>query len=87
MIEVQYATSNASLPSNNRLRPGVSKRPWRRAVMLSATVGAALFAASAAAQQGYPNRPIRMIIPFATGSATDTSARFYAMELSKQIGQ
>ncbi len=55
--------------------------------MLSATVGAALLAASAAAQQGYPNRPIRMIIPFATGSATDTSARFYALELSRQIGQ
>ena len=35
----------------------------------------------------YPNRPIRMIVPFATGSATDTSARLYAVELSKQIGQ
>lgn len=28
-----------------------------------------------------------MIVPFATGSATDTSARLYAVELSKQIGQ
>ncbi len=35
----------------------------------------------------YPDRPIRMIVPFATGSATDTSARLYAVELSKQIGQ
>jgi tripartite-type tricarboxylate transporter receptor subunit TctC len=28
-----------------------------------------------------------MIVPFASGSSTDTSARLYAAELSKQIGQ
>jgi len=46
-------------------------------------LGAAL-ALPAAAQ--YPERSLRMIIPFAAGSATDTSARLYAVELSKQIG-
>ena len=45
-----------------------------------------LMVASAAAQQ-YPERTIRMIVPFAAGSATDTSARLYAAELSKQLGQ
>ena len=35
----------------------------------------------------YPETPIRLIIPFASGSATDTSARIYAIALSKQLGQ
>ena len=37
--------------------------------------------------QNYPTKPIRMIVPFASGSATDTSGRLYAVELSKQMGQ
>jgi tripartite-type tricarboxylate transporter receptor subunit TctC len=39
------------------------------------------------AKSAYPDRPIRLIVPFATGSATDSSARLYAAELSKQLGQ
>lgn len=35
----------------------------------------------------FPEAPIRLIIPFASGSATDTSARIYAVALSKQLGQ
>ncbi len=35
----------------------------------------------------YPDRAVRMIIPFAAGSATDISARLYAVELSRQMGQ
>lgn len=42
---------------------------------------------SAYAQGSYPERSIRLIVPFATGSATDSSARLYAVELSRQLGQ
>jgi tripartite-type tricarboxylate transporter receptor subunit TctC len=35
----------------------------------------------------YPEAPIRLIIPFASGSATDTSARIYAAALSRQLVQ
>jgi len=48
-------------------------------------IGGALACTAAASE--YPTRAVRMIIPFATGSATDTSARLYAVELSKQMGQ
>jgi len=35
----------------------------------------------------YPNRPIRLIAPFATGGSTDVLARAIAPELSKRLGQ
>jgi tripartite-type tricarboxylate transporter receptor subunit TctC len=35
----------------------------------------------------YPNKPIRLIIPFAPAGVTDTSGRFIADQLSKKLGQ
>ena len=37
--------------------------------------------------QEYPAKPIRMVVPFATGSTTDTLARFMGDRLSKALGQ
>ena len=48
-------------------------------------VGSLLFAPAAAAQ--YPNRPIRLIVPQAVGSATDTLARLLAADLARALGQ
>ena len=44
-----------------------------------------LVALPAAAQ--YPSKPIRMIVPFPAGSATDTVARILAAPLSQSMGQ
>lgn len=44
-------------------------------------------AASAGSGQGYPNRPIRMIVPQAPGSASDTVARIIAAELTTRLKQ
>lgn len=46
---------------------------------------ACVFATGAAAQ--YPDRPIRLVVPQAAGSATDTVARVLGAELAKEIGQ
>lgn len=44
-------------------------------------------AAPAMAQKAYPDRPIRLIVPFAAGSATDSSARIFSVQMASQIGQ
>ena len=53
---------------------------------LAAAAGLALLPPAAEAQS-YPSRPIRAIVPFAAGSATDIVARTFAAQMSKTLGQ
>jgi tripartite-type tricarboxylate transporter receptor subunit TctC len=47
----------------------------------------AIVSTASIAQSNYPNRPIRLIIPFTPGGVTDTSGRFIAEQLSLKLGQ
>ncbi len=50
-------------------------------------LGVLAFAGTALAQQNYPNRPVRIIIPWPPGQATDLVGRVLAQELTKIFGQ
>jgi tripartite-type tricarboxylate transporter receptor subunit TctC len=52
-----------------------------------ALVGIAITGAALAQQQNYPNRPIRIIIPWPPGQATDLAGRVVALQLSTILGQ
>jgi tripartite-type tricarboxylate transporter receptor subunit TctC len=42
---------------------------------------------NAAGAQGYPNRPVTIVVPFSAGGPTDTIARFLGERMSRTLGQ
>jgi tripartite-type tricarboxylate transporter receptor subunit TctC len=55
---------------------------------LIGAIAAGVFSFTAAAgAQGYPNRPITMVIPFAAGGPTDVLGRLVAIRMSELLGQ
>ncbi|HEX7890199.1 MAG TPA: tripartite tricarboxylate transporter substrate binding protein [Ramlibacter sp.] len=59
----------------------------RRTVLATIAVFAAGVPLMAAAQNDFPNRPIRMVVPFGPGTTTDIIARIYADAMSRPLGQ
>jgi tripartite-type tricarboxylate transporter receptor subunit TctC len=47
----------------------------------------ALLLSSAVQAQSYPNKPVKVVVPFAPGSATDQIGRFFASKMSESLGQ
>lgn len=54
---------------------------------LTMAVIAALLTSAAAAQTRYPDKPVRMIVPFPPGSASDFLARTVGQKLNEKYGQ
>jgi tripartite-type tricarboxylate transporter receptor subunit TctC len=57
----------------------------RRAVVATLLVGC--YAPRGVAQAGFPDRPIRLVVPFAPGGNADLTGRLFSDALSKRLGQ
>ena len=56
-------------------------------IIVRAIAAFALLGCAPLAAQDWPNKPIRMIVPFAAGGSTDVAARLVAENLSRSLGQ
>lgn len=59
----------------------------RRLWLACASVALAFSTLPGAHAQGYPTKPIRLIVPYAPGGAVDQTARIISDALGKQLGQ
>jgi tripartite-type tricarboxylate transporter receptor subunit TctC len=54
--------------------------------LFAALLASALALGPAAHAQNYPNRPIKLIVPYPAGGATDNAARLVAQGLQVGLG-
>jgi len=59
----------------------------RIAIVLLTTLGLAVSAAEAPAQEKYPSKPVKVMVPFGAGSATDIVIRIVGEQLRTILGQ
>jgi tripartite-type tricarboxylate transporter receptor subunit TctC len=63
----------------------MSRRAWMTAA--TAVCGCVLLRAGEAAAQAYPQRPVKIIVPYAAGGGTDVFSRLLAAQIERELGQ
>ncbi len=70
------------------LRSITGRRTWLSVVALAAVSVLSLGGVTTTqAQEAWPTKPIRLVVPFTPGGVTDTTARVIADSLGKRLGQ
>jgi len=80
--------TRTSMPTAT-LRSPSGRRSWLSITAMATVSVLSLgsFTMGAQAQDSWPNKPIRLVVPFTPGGVTDTSARVIADYLGKRLGQ
>jgi tripartite-type tricarboxylate transporter receptor subunit TctC len=67
-------------------RSQLKKSQWTNHVKLAWLAAPAMVPIFAYAQ-GWPERPVRVVVPFAGGAATDVATRLIADKLTQKLGK
>lgn len=59
----------------------------KKPALLCAVLAALSFASASFAEDAYPSRPVKLVVPFAAGGSTDLVARQIAQEMTTRTGQ
>jgi len=65
----------------------LSRRALIGAAALATGLAGAGFSSGAAVAQDFPNRPLKLLVPYAAGGGTDAIARLVAQAVSERLGQ
>ncbi|MDC5529830.1 tripartite tricarboxylate transporter substrate-binding protein, partial [Acinetobacter baumannii] len=71
----------------DRMDDRLDTRLKRRQALALAAGAVAAGPASVLAQAGFATRPVRIVVPFAAGGATDVIARILGERMAQQLGQ
>jgi len=80
-----------AVPAISSIRPfnrsSAALEGLRRAAGMALAGALLVLAGTAAAQNPFPNKPIRVIVPYAPGGGTDNAARLIVPPLSERLGR
>jgi tripartite-type tricarboxylate transporter receptor subunit TctC len=86
-LEIQMKTKHTPQTSQAVKLQTQKRRTLLAALASLAFIGTGIFLSQQAHAQNYPTRPVKIVVPFATGGPADNYARFMAQRLQDSLGQ